>query len=1170
MKDFLEWLSTPEGPELVDTHSDPPTTPDMAMAVGLDPEHLYQNPPGAVAGIGLVYKPCYINTMPFDSASEIIEDYLVGSSKKLARPCLLFLSISEQSTVFPYAGDNPFYIDVASKERAEARPTGGKLGDFRSFMLPRVMAKRSKNSPEYSYCTSYPRHPGGHPTLINPLAPRRKNEAFLKEMLCYPMALASPNHWAFSEDTEFENWVSSLEEDREKSRAELGAIKSEKQDKNATPEAPSGGTTAGGESNPNDEEVVEVSNNDMEVEGEASEKTPRKHTRPLRSLMDQAGLTTRTPRVSNIPEPETIVLDGDGAPEGASPPTSNVKAVEALLERLRTLQLQALFEMGCVRVVDRVSAELLMANFAHVNLVMGEDLNRSLRSLVDVTKGACTNLLADIKTALGPTLFSLAETNINRAIGKYHQQIDSSVTQTLVYLDCARRDARVFLRDRASNLKSDKEFKEMLTALSERLSNHTNQVQEVILSSEMDDPRVNLKVNAALSTTQPVVTNYFGGVLEGLMGSLSLSPSTGEGSAQSVQEGIERRVAVALQRQSSQGGIKLQGLHVDYSHDFATRSVGASIPALSSTAVPNLLETMDRLRSNLPPVPERSRPMLKDEPLFQKFLEAQPDYKGDNAEVHQLSQVLSQLYEEFKKKKEEGEPEDKGKPNSGFPTPPKDATPPSLPDDPPTNSSPGKLPNLNPQVQLQRTNVTGVLNPGHLPDPSSKYKEQQSSHKESEDSLSALSNGVDNSVDSGISADLTPSKEESKAKGAVTRKRNSADDSQQGPTPKKANLGRLFDGVVVKHDPPSSVTFFCKFSAKKGSAGRTQSLSDEEGEETSSDEEDQKDKVTSAPFASDEDLNSPEAKRKSLIPPPKPSSKKVEQKSKGTSEEVTTQPNQKGEECSDDSGDSDSGLGTGVSGKEEVVKVSSTDNPALVKARLKKRMDVYQDDRTMARLVRGSIMGLKTNQEPTQEAIESNKTFKLRGPKEAPKGITNISKHWVSRLADLSVLGEAPIEEFVPREGWPQVYTWSDFAKHAPAIASGVIWGRKGKPSLVVIVPADSLELPSHYFLSLLHKEESITRKSVYYFEDPTDKERTRVQYCFCAYCGVLSMNRNSGYSHLRKHLGVEFLCGGCLSFKDSDPSHINDHMETCSPCVKARGGAEFAPLRRARRVRAK
>ena len=59
-----------------------------------------------------------------------------------------------------------------------------------------------------------------------------------------------------------------------------------------------------------------------------------------------------------------------------------------------------------------------------------------------------------------------------------------------------------------------------------------------------------------------------------------------------------------------------------------------------------------------------------------------------------------------------------------------------------------------------------------------------------------------------------------------------------------------------------------------------------------------------------------------------------------------------------------------------------------------------------------------------------------------------------------------------------------------PNIATGGLWNRRAKPSLVVIVPADSPELVLNYFLTLLHKEKSITRKSVYYKEDPSDKER--------------------------------------------------------------------------------
>ena len=1155
MRRFLEWLSTPEGPDLIDSHSDPPTVPYMALAVGLDPDHLYRNPKGVVAGIGLVYKPCYISTMPFADAYDIIGDYLEGSTKSLARPCLLFLSISDRSAVFPYIGDNPPYVDLASKEKSETHPTGGRLGDFRSFLLPRVMAKPNKNSNEYSCCTGYPRHPGGRPTLINPLAPRRKNDAFLREVLCFPMILASQDHWTFCEDTEFQAWVSQLEKERDEA--------SKPEEQKGPSEVPSKGFIAGARGSSKDEEMDEPTpggalDDMMEVDGDGASHG---RTKPLRTLMSQAGLSTsnRSQSAGNL-DYEEIVLNGDEDTEEASLPPAVARTIKVLLERLHALHLQALFEMGSVRVVDRVSAEQLMANFAHVNLVMGEDLNQSLRSLVDTTKGACSGLLADIRTALGPTMFSMAEVNISQAVEKYHQRVDFSLTQTLAYLDCARRDARTFLRERASSLKSNEELEEMVAALSERLSNHSRQVWDVVLSSEMNDPRVGMRVNAALSAIRPMVANYFGGVLEGLMGSLSLSPPNGEGLARSTQEGVERRVAVALQRRSSQDGVKLQGLHVDYSHDFATRDVGIPIPALSSTALPNLLETMDRLRSNLPPVPAQPRAILKEEALFKKLLQVQAANKGENTEVYRLSQVLTQLSEEFKKELVK-ETEEK-KSTETPPTPPRDNTP------PPEGQLPVAPPSLHPLIKLRRT-VTGVTKPSKLPNPASKNKVGESTPPESEDPMTnALAMEVDDSTDSGITIDANTSKEEAGANDSKTRKRKSTDSLQPSSTLKKPKPGQFLEGVTVKHGPNASVTFVCKVSANKDGSLRTQSLSDEEGE-ASGGEGDLPEKVTSTPFHSDEDFTSPEAKRRPSIPPPKPTPKKTEQKPRKPEEEKDKED---GEEATDGSDDSDSGSEMELPGKEEAMKIGPSDHPALVKARLQKRIEVYIDDRTVARIVRGSIMGLESGKEPSRIQVEADKNFKLRGPKDGPKSITNISKHWVSRLADLHVLGEAPLNEFEPIEGWPQIYTWENFVKHVNDIATGGLWSRRAKPSLVVIVPASSPELTSSYFLTLLHKEKSITRKSVYYRKEEPDGKKFRVQYSFCAYCGVLSMNKKSGYSHLRKHLGVEFICGGCLGYKDSDPLHISAHMETCVSCVEARGGTQraSAPPRKSRKGRGK
>ena len=170
MESLLDWLSSPEGPDLIDSHSDPPTTPYMALAVSLDPYFLYQNPKGVVAGIGLIFKPYYISMVPFESASDIISKCMNGPDKCLIKPCLIFLSVSDRSNILPHCGSHPAFLDVVSKEKSEARPSGGSLADFRCFQLPCIMAPCAKNSPDFVYCVSYPRHPGGSPTLVNPVS----------------------------------------------------------------------------------------------------------------------------------------------------------------------------------------------------------------------------------------------------------------------------------------------------------------------------------------------------------------------------------------------------------------------------------------------------------------------------------------------------------------------------------------------------------------------------------------------------------------------------------------------------------------------------------------------------------------------------------------------------------------------------------------------------------------------------------------------------------------------------------------------------------------------------------------------------------------------------------------------------------------------------------------
>ena len=171
------------------------------------------------------------------------------------------------------------------------------------------MAKPNRNSTEYSCCTGYPHHPGGHPILINPIAPRRKNDAFLREVLCFLMILASQDHWTFLEDTEFQTWVAQLEKEwNETSRSE---------EQKGSSEAPSEGFITGARDGSKDKEIEELTPNEtendvMEVDGDASHGASHKHTRPLHTLMSRAGLFTSTMSHSaGNPDPEEIVLNGD-------------------------------------------------------------------------------------------------------------------------------------------------------------------------------------------------------------------------------------------------------------------------------------------------------------------------------------------------------------------------------------------------------------------------------------------------------------------------------------------------------------------------------------------------------------------------------------------------------------------------------------------------------------------------------------------------------------------------------------------------------------------------------------------------------------------------------------------------------------------------------------------
>ena len=153
------------------------------------------------------------------------------------------------------------------------------------------------------------------------------------------------------------------------------------------------------------------------------------------------------------------------------------------------------------------------------------------------------------------------------------------------------------MEDLTKSLETDEELKKLLTVLSKQISAFEDHVWELALSKELAEEEVALRVKLALTATRPIIGNYFNGVLEGLVGSLGIKIHKDEDPPHSSQEGLEKCLAEELEQLSvstpSLEGCESHGLHVGYSLQYADHEKGPLVPALSSTALPDLLDAID-------------------------------------------------------------------------------------------------------------------------------------------------------------------------------------------------------------------------------------------------------------------------------------------------------------------------------------------------------------------------------------------------------------------------------------------------------------------------------------------------------------------------------------------------------------------------------------------------
>ena len=137
---LLDRLSKPKGPHLVEASG--ASTPKKALAIAVTRWMFYVEE-APLVGVRLVYKPHYISIEPFSASYMCLHVWHMAGSQaeledKLASSRLLFVGLSEMSSVLPVEMQHPVLLDVASREVLVKTDEPLAPSQFRGFRLHTV------------------------------------------------------------------------------------------------------------------------------------------------------------------------------------------------------------------------------------------------------------------------------------------------------------------------------------------------------------------------------------------------------------------------------------------------------------------------------------------------------------------------------------------------------------------------------------------------------------------------------------------------------------------------------------------------------------------------------------------------------------------------------------------------------------------------------------------------------------------------------------------------------------------------------------------------------------------------------------------------------------------------------------------------------------------------
>ena len=320
--------------------------------------------------------------------------------------------------------------------------------------------------------------------------------------------------------------------------------------------------------------------------------------------------------------------------------------VAEVMDQVHNLHLKTVQEMGFIREIDQAFSKSLMVEFLRLKVITGDDLSETLWTWQANMEATMDKFLRDLDAA---TQTSTTLPSKNAAVGvalcQFREAAQLRLALPLTQLDEAKEEMEKFIQFCLEELLSQQETKNLIGELSSRITDHRGRVRQLLHREPLRHPEVVPLVLVGMAAERPLKSNFFPGLLEGLLGSLGIA-APGEGNppmsswegagcawSSAVCEAISRVEQKEVEAPEAVGLPQCLDLH--YEEDFLEKRRHQIPPIFSDLLfIPNMAKVVFKVVK--PPVVLKALPSASSHKV--PSAPNQPEDGGPKLEVSKLKE----------------------------------------------------------------------------------------------------------------------------------------------------------------------------------------------------------------------------------------------------------------------------------------------------------------------------------------------------------------------------------------------------------------------------------------------------------------------------------------------------------------------------------------------------